>query len=467
MKSIYSTIALILLGSTLFAQEPIGTWYGTLNIQGTSLPLVFHITKTGSEYATTMDSPQQGAKGMPTSKTTFTNKTLTVEASSIGMKYTGTYVPDSNKINGTFQQGPVHTVLALSNKAENALAAPQTRPQDPKDFPYKQEEVTFTNTTGGNNLAGTLTLPANGKADKIAVLITGSGPQNRNEELFNHRPFLVLSDYLTRQGIAVLRYDDRGIGKSTGIFSKATTADFADDAEAAVKYLLSRPDLKNMAIGLIGHSEGGMVAPIVASRNPNVKFVVLMAGPGIPITQLLSRQIGDAMKLSGAPSDEVAQKMASNLKVFTVMNDVKDLPLQHAAPEVELAIRKELDLEPLEKLDRTAKESIVQRTLNQYKTPWFRYFISFDPAIYLTKVKCPVLALNGTLDFQVESTANLAGIKTGLQKAGNKRFEIVPMEGLNHLFQKANTGAESEYGNIEETLNPAALQKISSWINGI
>lgn len=467
MKSIYSTIALILLGSTLLAQEPIGTWYGTLNIQGTSLPLVFHITKTGSEYATTMDSPQQGAKGMPTSKTTFTNKTLTVEASSIGMKYTGTYVPDSNKINGTFQQGPIHTALALSTKAENASAAPQTRPQDPKDFPYKQEEVTFTNTTAGNNLAGTLTLPANGKADKIAILITGSGPQNRNEELFNHRPFLILSDYLTRQGIAVLRYDDRGIGKSTGVFSKATTADFADDAEAAVKYILSRPDLKNMAIGLIGHSEGGMVAPIVASRNPNVKFVVLMAGPGIPITQLLSRQIGDAMKLSGAPSDEVAQKMASNLKVFTVMNDVKDLPLQHAAPEVELAIRKELDLEPLEKLDRTAKESIVQRTLNQYKTPWFRYFISFDPAIYLTKVKCPVLALNGTLDFQVESTANLAGIKTGLQKAGNKRFEIVPMEGLNHLFQKANTGAESEYGNIEETLNPAALQKISSWVNGI
>lgn len=467
MKSIYSTIALILLGSTLLAQEPIGTWYGTLNIQGTSLPLVFHVTKTGSEYATTMDSPQQGAKGMPTSKTTFTNKTLTVEASSIGMKYTGTYVPDSNKINGTFQQGPVRTPLALSNKAEKASAAPQTRPQDPKDFPYKQEEVTFTNTTAGNNLAGTLTLPANGKADKIAILITGSGPQNRNEELFNHRPFLILSDYLTRQGIAVLRYDDRGIGKSTGVFSKATTADFADDAEAAVKYILSRPDLKNMAIGLIGHSEGGMVAPIVASRNSNVKFVVLMASPGIPIAQLLARQIGDAMKLSGAPSDEVAQKMASNLKVFTVMNDVKDLPLQHAAPEVELAIRKELDLEPLEKLDRTAKESIVQNTLNQYKTPWFRYFISFDPAIYLTKVKCPVLALNGTLDFQVESTANLAGIKTGLQKAGNKRFEIVPMEGLNHLFQKANTGAESEYGNIEETLNPAALQKISSWINGI
>ncbi|WEK19907.1 MAG: alpha/beta fold hydrolase [Candidatus Pedobacter colombiensis] len=469
MKTLYSAIALILFSSTLFAQEPTGTWYGTLNIQGTSLPLIFHITKAGNEYTTTMDSPQQGAKGMPSSKTTYTSKTLTVEASNIGMKYTGIYAPDSNKISGTFEQGPIRTALVLSSKPEKASAVQQIRPQDPKDFPYKQEEVTFTNTVGGNSLAGTLTLPINGKASKIVILITGSGPQDRNEELapFNHRPFLVLSDHLTRQGIAVLRYDDRGVGKSTGIFSAATTADFADDAEAAVKYILSRPDLKNMTIGLVGHSEGGMIAPIVASRNPNVKFIVLMAGPGVPITQLCARQIGDALKLAGVPADEVAHKTASNLKIFTVMNEVKDLPLPNAEVEVELALRKELDLEPLEKLNRTAKESIVQQTLNKYKTPWFRYFISFDPAIYLTKVKCPVLALNGTLDFQVESTANLAGIKTGLQKAGNKRFEIVPMEGLNHLFQKANTGAESEYGNIEETLNPAALQKISSWINGI
>lgn len=460
MKSIYSAIAFLLLTSPLFAQEPVGTWYGTLNIQGTSLPLVFHITKTGSEYATTMDSPQQGAKGMPSSKTAFTNKILTVEASSIGMKYRGTYVPDSNKINGTFEQGGIRTALVLSTK-------PERRSQDPKDFPYKQEDVTFINTKDGNNLAGTLTLPSNGKANKIVVLITGSGPQNRNEELFSHRPFLVLSDYLTRQGIAVLRYDDRGIGKSTGVFSTATTADFAEDAEAAVKYILSRPDLKNMSIGLVGHSEGGMIASMVASRNPNVQFAVLMAAPGIPIVQLLPQQIAGAMQLAGAKADEVAQKKASNLKIFTTMNDVKDLPLQYAEAEVELVLRKELDLEPLEKLDRTAKESIVQQTLNQYKTPWFRYFISFDPSIYLKKVKCPVLALNGTLDFQVESTANLAGINAGLQKAGNKRFEIVPMEGLNHLFQKATTGAQSEYESIEETLNPTALQKISSWINGI
>jgi len=470
MKSLYATLALVFLSGVLLAQEPIGTWYGTLNIQGTPLPLVFHITKTGSTYNTTLDSPKQGATGMPSSKTTFTDKLLTIEASNIGMKYSGTFVPDSNKINGTFEQGTLRTPLVLSDKPEKeATAALQARPQDPKDFPYKQEEVTFVNPKPGNKLSGTLTLPASGKASKIVVLISGSGGQNRNEELtpYNHRPFLVLSDYLTRQGIAVLRYDDRGIGKSTGNFSEATTADFADDAEAAVKYIRSRADLKDLPIGLVGHSEGGMIAPMVASRNPNVKFVVLMAGPGIPITQLYAQQIGSAMRIAGMPAEEVAEKTATNLKVFTAIKEVRDLPLEQASLQIELVVRKELDLMPFEKLDRAAKETLVQQTLNNYKSPWLRYFIGFEPSDYLTKVKCPVLALNGTLDFQVDCTANLAGIKAGLEKAGNKKFEIVPMEGLNHLFQKAVTGDVSEYGKIEETVNPTALQKISTWIKGI
>lgn len=469
-KGLYLIIVLLLLSNTLLAQEPIGTWYGSLDVQGTQLALVFHVKKNGNEYATTMDSPQQGAMGMPASKTSYANKTLTIEAAAIGMKYTGTYVPDSNKINGNFEQGTFRTALILSATPEKSLAAKiQPRPQDPKDFPYKQEEVTFTNEVAGNTLAGTLTLPANGNPSKVVILITGSGPQNRNAELipFNHRPFLVLSDHLTRHGIAVLRYDDRGVGKSTGTFANATSADFADDVEAAVKYISSRTDLKNAAIGLIGHSEGGMIAPIVASRNPKVKYIVLMAGPGIPIDQLYAQQIADAMKLSGIPADEVAQEMVTNVKVFTAMKEARELPIQQASLQVELALRKELDLRPLEKLDRTVKESIIQRTLANYKTPWFRYFITFDPSVYLTKVKCPVLALNGTLDFQVASTPNLAGIKAGLEKAGNKRFEIVPIQGLNHLFQKANTGAITEYGDIEETMNPAALEKISTWIKGM
>jgi pimeloyl-ACP methyl ester carboxylesterase len=470
MRRIYSTIALVLLSSVLFAQEPVGTWYGNLNLKGLQLPLVFHITKTGTEYSTKMDSPNQGAIGMPTSKTTLEINILTIEATNIGMKYTGVFMPDSNKINGIFEQGPTRTPLMLSNKPNtNLLVKSGPRPQDPKDFPYKQEEITFTNANGGDTLAGTLTLPTDGKASKIVVLISGSGPQDRNEDFppFNHRPFLVLSDYLTRQGIAVLRYDDRGIGKSTGIFNKATTADFADDAEAAVKYILSRPELKNMSIGLIGHSEGGMIAPIVASRNPNVKFIVAMAGPGIPIYQLYAQQLGDAMKLAGLPPALAAQKTAMNLKVFTTVKDTKDLPLDQATVEVERVFRKELSLQTLDKPDSTTTEAMVKQSINSFKTPWLRYFIGFDPTVYLTKVTCPVLAINGTLDFQVSAKENLAGIKASLEKAGNKNFEIVPMDGLNHLFQKAGTGAATEYGTIEETINPAALQKISSWVKGI
>lgn len=470
MKSIYSTIALILLGSALFAQDPVGSWYGTLNTQGVKLPIVFHITKNGSEFSTKMDSPNQGALGIPTSKTIVEINIITVEADNMGMKYTGVYMPDSNKINGIFEQGPNRIPLVLTNKPNKEMmlkAAP--RPQDPKDFPYKQEELSFTNHNGGNILAGTLTLPADGKASKIVVLISGSGPQDRNEESpgLNHRPFLVLSDYLTRQGVAVLRYDDRGMGKSTGTFATANTADFADDAEAAVKYILSHPDLKNMTIGLIGHSEGGMIAPMIASRNPNVKFIVSMAGPGIPIVQLYTQQLGEIMKQSGLSTTLAAQKIATNLKVFTAMKDTKTLPLQQAATEVEGVLRKELSLQTDDKPDSAATEAIVKQTIDAFKTPWFRYFIAFDPTDYLTRTTCPVLAINGTLDYQVAAKENLAGIKAGLEKAGNKNFEIVPLEGLNHLFQKAITGAGAEYSTIEETINPAALEKVSAWIKGL
>ncbi|MFA4866845.1 MAG: alpha/beta hydrolase [Pedobacter sp.] len=470
MRRIYSTIALVLISSFLFAQEPVGTWYGNLNLKGLQLPLVFHITKNGTEYSTKMDSPNQRAIGMPTSKTTLEINILTIEATNIGMKYTGVFMPDSNKINGIFEQGPTRAPLTLSNKPNtNLLVKSGPRPQDPKDFPYKQEEITFTNANGGHTLAGTLTLPADGKASKIVVLISGSGPQDRNEESpgLNHRPFLVLSDALTRQGIAVLRYDDRGVGKSTGVFQMATSADFADDAEAAVKYILSRPELKEMSIGLIGHSEGGMIAPMVASRNSNVKFIVSMAAPAIPIFQLFTQQLESLQKQSGMSAAKAAQEAAINLKIFATIKNTKNLPLDQASTEVEQIYRKELSQQTIVKPDSAAIEANFKQTINSLKMPWFRYFIAFDPAEYLTKVQCPVLAINGKLDYQVSAKENLAAIKAGLEKAGNKNFEIVPMEGLNHLFQKAITGYGAEYEKIEETINPAVLHKIATWINSI
>jgi hypothetical protein len=251
MKKITLVLMLLAAAFSLKAQDVTGDWYGAINVAGAKLHLVFHISKSGDTYATVMDSPDQGAKGLGTDKTTVNKNAITIEASKFGIKYTGTYKPDSSIINGMFAQGALNTPLILTH---NKPKEQGKRPQDPTAFPYKQEEVSFPNAKAGNVLAGTLTMPSNGNASKIVVLITGSGPQNRNEELqgMDHRPFLVLSDWLTRNGIAVLRYDDRGIGKSTGNFATATTADFADDAEAAVKFIQSRSDLNKLSIGLIG-----------------------------------------------------------------------------------------------------------------------------------------------------------------------------------------------------------------------
>jgi dipeptidyl aminopeptidase/acylaminoacyl peptidase len=308
------------LSTILYAQSLVGSWSGALQVQGTTLHIVFNISTTGSRFTSTIDSPDQGAIGLATDNTSIIDNNIIIEATKLGIIYKGTYFPDSSKIIGTFNQGPASLPLTLSKSSEhNPVAKTTKRPQDPTDFPYKQEEVTFANLKAGNQLSGTLTMPLSGKVSKIVILISGSGPQNRNEEAlqFNHRPFLVWSDWLSRNGIAVLRYDDRGVGKSTGQFATATSADFADDAEAAVTYINSREDLKRLSIGLVGHSEGGMIAPMVATRNPLIKFTVLLAGPGIPISELMLKQSDDQLRLTGAPDNAIAVTSAVNRKIFT------------------------------------------------------------------------------------------------------------------------------------------------------
>ena len=465
MKKIFLFISQILIFGSLQAQKIAGTWYGTLNVQGTNLPLVFHITQSGDSYSTTMDSPMQKAIGVPLGKTTVTGNELVIEAANFGIKYTGTYMSDSTKIKGIFKQGPNSFPLLLSpGETPEIVVAHDPRPQDPTTFPYKREEVVFTNTKAGDQLAGTLTMPSSGKVSKIVVLITGSGPQNRDEEItqFNHRSFLVWSDWLTRNGIAVLRYDDRGIGKSTGNYNGATSADFADDAEAAVSYIQSRADLKDLSIGLIGHSEGGMIAPMIASRNKAIKFIVLLAGPGVPISQLMMQQSDDQARLSGITLSPFIKALAT--KLYAAINQYKNASAEESKAKIDTILHQEFQTLPPEDLGGQSVDAVVKIYSAQYNEPWFRYFLSFNPADYLTKVKCPVLALGGTLDMQVQAAANLAAIKTNLEKAGNTNFEIVSLPGLNHLFQQAITGSVPEYSEISETVNPAALKKVSSWI---
>lgn len=340
---------------------------------------------------------------------------------------------------------------------------PATRPQDPTSFPYKQEEVLINNTKSKVQLAGTLTVPSNGKASKIVILITGSGPQNRNEEVLNHRPFLVLSDWLTRNGIAVLRYDDRGVGKSTGNFSTATTYDFANDVEAAISFIRSRQDLKKLSIGLIGHSEGGVIAPIVASRNNDVKFIVLMAGPGVPIYQLGLQQSSDMSRVAGVPDSVIAKNLALNKKFFDLTLQDSSLSITQLKNDIDTLLQHEMLIQHWDQ----AKFNGWKKRYEFLTTPWERTFIKLKPADYLVKVKCPVLALNGTKDMQVNSQANLAGIAKALDQAGNKRYKIVPLNSFNHLLQKAKTGSMTEYAQIPETINPIALTTISSWINNL
>jgi pimeloyl-ACP methyl ester carboxylesterase len=470
MKKIFTTSLLLLSMIAGYAQSITGTWYGTLNISGSSLHVVFHISQNGGTYATTMDSPDQGAAGLPTDQTQFTGHQLTIEASKFALKYTGTFLPDSNKITGTFVQGTGSFPLLLTpGKSKDAMATPAKRPQDPVSFPYRQEEVNFKNIKAGNTLAGTLTLPTNGKVNKVVILISGSGLQNRNEEVtqFNHRPFLVWSDQLTKNGTAVLRYDDRGIGQSTGDFSSATSADFADDAEAAISYLKSRPGFKNISIGLMGHSEGGMIAPMVAARNKAVKFVVLLAAPGVSVSELMAQQSKDQMRLAGAPPEAIAESIAASAKLFAAMNQYQNLSSAAYKSKIDSVVYAQVRNMPKEALGGKTIEEVAQKNSQQLYSPWFRYFIAYDPAIALRKLTCPVLALNGTLDMQVQSSANLAGIKAALIKAGNKRFEVLPLSGLNHLFQKGSTGSVAEYATITETVNPVALTKVTAWINGL
>ncbi len=460
MKKIPLTFCFVLLISAAFAQGIVGDWSGVLAVNGAKLRIIFHITKTDDGYKSTMDSPDQGAKGLPVGATTFADSKITINASQYGINYTGTYLPDSNKINGSFPQGGKIVPLNFTwSKSTIAI-----RPQDPKDFPYKQEEVAFDNPKGNDRLAGTLTIPADGKATKIVILITGSGPENRDEEVFNHRPFLVISDWLTRHGIAVLRYDDRGVAKSTGNYNTATTADFADDAEAAVNYIQSRPDLKNLSIGLMGHSEGGTIAPMVASRNKAVKFLVLLAGPGVPNEQLMIKQAADIARLQGASDEAIKLSSASNKKVYDLLIQNTSMPAAQLKPLLDTMMYRDFRSYPGGAFPESRIAEIVKGNA-ALLAPWYRYFIAMNPADYLTKVQCPVLALDGTLDMQVNAEANLAGIKMNLEKAGNKNFEIITLPGLNHLFQKATTGAVAEYEQIDETIDPIVLDKVTAWIN--
>ena len=453
MKRIIISIISLLLALPAFSQEINGSWSGVLNAGVIKLRLVINISEKGGIYSATMDSPDQGAKGIPVSALNFENAKLTFSIAKLQIEYEGVWQNDS--IVGTFKQGGMAFPLNLKHLKEGSTPVIR-RPQEPKlPYPYHSENVRFENKAADITLAGTLSLPKEGKNFPAAILVTGSGQQNRDEEIMGHKTFFVLSDYLTRNGIAVLRYDDRGVAESGGNYSTATLDDFATDAAAAVNYLKTRKEINPKKIGVIGHSEGGIIAFMLASeKNNGLAYIVSMAGMAIPGDSLMRMQRYLIANKMGIPDAQIEQNEMLVDKANRIVNTYSD----------------DFILQNMDKLTNEAfpdslkaNEAIrmaFHQGIKQLMLPEIKSLMNFNPSNALTKIKCPVLALNGEKDLQVPADINLNRVKALVKSP----VTIKKYPDLNHLFQHCTTGLPNEYGSIEETISPEVLSDIVSWI---
>ena len=418
MKKFIISTLLVLVALTARAQVQsttalLGTWSGKLDVGAIPLTIVLHLDQADGYVVITLDSPDQGAKCIGTIKEFLSDYSLAIKVEQIGMTYRAKL--KDGKLDGTFSQNGVKIPLVLTKGDVTEVKRPQL-PQPP--FPYETEEVTFRNEKDGATLAGTLTYPVDyDKQSKnlpmVVLFVSGSGQQNRDEEIFNHKPFFVIADYLARQGIATLRYDDRATGKSVGGDVKnATSEDFMRDALAGLEFL--RQQKKFSKVGMLGHSEGGLIAFMVSAKK-QTDFIVSMAGPGVKGDTLLTAQNNRIMSLSGLPDTMTVEKCRQQPDVLEM--------------------------------------------------PWLRYFIDYDPTSNIRSTRCPVFALNGDRDCQVIASQNLTAIRQLLPKS--KKNLVKEYHGLNHLFQHSNTGLPAEYGQIEETISPEVLQDIAQWINSL
>lgn len=460
----------LILGTVLYAQQEkkdfTSYWEGKLNVSGVSLRLVLKtFNNEDGSLGAFLDSPDQTAENIPVSKIEITVDSIKFEVASVLGKYYGKIKTDSLVCDGTWQQGPLSLPLCL--KKVEKLTEPPKRPQTPKGpFPYNEEEVTFPNKTANIELAGTLTYPKGDGKFPAVVMVTGSGAQDRDETIFKHKPFFVIADYLTKNGIAVLRFDDRGFGKSKGNFVSATSIDFTTDAVSAVEFLSLRKEIDKNKIGIIGHSEGGLIAPIAASSSNDIAFIVLLAGPGMKGSDLLVLQTELILNAEGTPKEKLAEVVKQNKTAYEIVVNSSDSIT--AFKELEKLFEARVSLLPEEEKSKPEySKAAFETTARTLLSPWFRFFLKFDPKPYLENLQIPVLALNGEKDLQVPPKENLGLIEEALKSAGNKNYKIVELPELNHLFQTSDTGAPREYGEIEETFSPKVLQIIGAWIKEI
>ncbi len=446
-------------------------WRGEVEIPGSKLEFSIALSGSGETAIGTMSIPTQGVKDAPLRDCKVEGKSLKFTLGLPQMPepswahFEATIGDDESKAEGFLHQGgaklPLHmTKLAAGESAEKA------KPQDPtKPYPYSEREVQYTNAADGTVLGGTFTIPEAAKFGHgpftTVLLITGSGAQNRDEELMGHRPFLVIADHLTRAGIAVLRVDDRGVGKSTsGKAGKETTLDFATDAKAGVEFLKLQKEVDATRIGLVGHSEGGLIAPIVAAESSDVSFIVMLAGTGVNGHEILVEQMAAMMRAGGAAEASIAPIQKAQSEALSAAVAGKSAELEAALSEL-VVLQYGLggqtpDAEQLATTVKGAKAGLEQ--------PWMKTFLTLDPRESLRKVKCPVLILNGGMDAQVVASQNIPEITKALLTGGNQDFTVRVFPQLNHLFQTCKTGGVGEYAMIEETFAPVALHSMTNWI---
>lgn len=419
----------------------LGDWYGALNV-GAKVPVVLHVKADGTA---SLDSPSQGAAGMPAS-INVAGSTVTVVLTAPPARFEGQVAADGASLVGQWRQGGGAAPLTFTRTAPVAARRPQT-PQPP--FPYRAEEVVYVNPASGLKLAGTLTLPPGPGPFPVALLITGSGTQDRDETVFDHKPYLLLADRLTRKGVAVLRVDDRGAGGSEPGPATVTSADFATDVAAGVAFLRGRKDIDPARIGLIGHSEGGLIAPLVAAKDPRIAFLVLLSAPGVDGRTLILSQNRAMAVASGATPAQIEAMLKAKAAWFDAIRDAPDDDVARAR------LTAVIDQQGVP-ADSPSRPQILSLAV-----PWWRYSLNTHPEVALRQVKVPVLAIGGSKDLQVPAAENLAAIKAAL--AADKDVTVREIPNLNHLLQTAKTGLPSEYPQIEETTAPAALDLIVDW----
>ncbi len=451
-------VLLIFITSSAWAntEDIIGSWMGTLSFGNTEVRIAYTIeADPNGTLSAFLHSVDEAVYNIGVDEVLFEDNQLTLVCEAALSTYKGRLIKGRSSVlfDGHWLQSGLTLELDLRPVAE--VPRPN-RPQDPQPpFPYEQQEVVFENIPAGIQLAGTLTIPEGTGPFPVMVTISGSGPQDRNSNIFEHKPFWVIADYLARSGIAVLRYDDRGVGNSTNSKTEATSADLAGDVIAAVTFLLDHPDIDPNRIGLIGHSEGGLIAPMVATEIEDIALIVLLAGPGVPGSEILLVQTADILRSRGASEQAIENNSIYLNRVFEILEDNTD---------DEIA-KEKIRQTYIQIYGQGPSQELLDAEAQAWTSPWMRFFILYDPGPTLAQVTCPVLALFCELDIQVDPNENLPVMEYILSRAGHTDYLVHELPQLNHLFQTTETGAVEEYAQIEETFAPAALDFIGAWIS--